>query len=175
MQGYAPEKRLRLAEAMVAEWKKRDPLLSDIDGFLRSYNKIYRKIEKQTEKDIRRLVKALTAPIIVCPGGWHDMIPQWMKTEVTLQRLIQLMKGEEEVATDVEALIYLYTSTFLAPFNETWTNIYMYLTKKCMEARGRAFPKDLGNPTLTDHQKECLNDLKRWIWKQTEKAFTRVK
>jgi hypothetical protein len=164
-----------LAGAVLAEWKKRDPLLSDIDGFLRSFNKTYRKIEKQLEKDIKRLVKAFTAPIIVYPGGWHDTIPEWMKSEVTLQRLIQLMKGEEGVATDVEALVYLYTATFVAPFNESWTNIYMCLTKKCMEGRGRSFPKDLGNPTLTDHQKELLEDLKRWIWKQTEKAFTRVK
>jgi hypothetical protein len=165
----------KLAEAVLAEWRKKDPLLSNVDSFLRSFNKTYRKIGKQLERDVKRLVRALTAPIIVYPGGWHDTIPRWMKTEVTLQRLVQLMKGREGSATDIEALIYLYTACFVAPFNESWTNIYMYLTKKCMEARGRSFPEDLGNPALTDHQKDLLDDLKRWLWKQTEKAFTRVK
>lgn len=145
-----------MAEAVLAEWKKRDPLLSDVDGFLRSFNKAYRKIEKQLEKDISRLVRALRAPIIVCPEGWHDTIPKWMKIEVTLQRLIQLMKGEEGVATDVEALVYLYTATLVAPFNETW-------------------PKGFGNPTLTEHQKDLLNHLKGWLWRQVDKAFAGVK
>lgn len=106
---------------------------------------------------------------MVCPSGWHDTIPEWMKAEVTLQRLIQNMKGKEEMATDIEALIYLYTASLVAPFNESWTNVYVYLTKKCMEARGKEWPKDMGTPTLTEHQNALLNDLKEWIWQQQAK------
>ena len=164
-----------MADAVVLEWKRRDPLLSDFDGFLRDFNKMHRKMERQTKEQISKLVKVFAAPIIVAPSGWHDTIPKWMKSEVTLQRLVQIMKGEEGVATDIEALVYLYTATFMAPFNESWTNVYVYLTKKCMEGRRKTWPKELGNPTLTDYQRGLLDDLKRWIWKQTEKAFARVK
>lgn len=174
---------MSLAESALSEWKRRDPFLSDVEGFLKNWNRIYKEAvkrqkqaERELDKQIRRLAWTLTKPLVVCPGGWADTIPEWMKAEAKLQSLIQLMKGEDGVATDIEALIYLYTASLVAPFNESWTNIYVYLTKKCMEGRGKIFPKEFGNPTLTEHQQILLADLKRWIYRQQQqKNFARPK
>jgi len=164
---------MSLTESIVSDWKRRDPFLLDVDGFLKGWRRYYEEAErrlKRAERELKRQVKrlawSLTKPIVVYPGGWHDTIPEWMKAEVTLQRLVQNMKGEEGVATDIEALIYLYTASFVAPFPESWTNIYVYLTKKCTEARGKKWPKETGNPTLTEHQQDLLQRLKEWIWQQ---------
>lgn len=169
---------MSLAESVLSEHKKKDPFLSDVDGFLKNWRQYYKEAErrqKQAErelnKQIHRLAWALTKPLVVCPGGWEDTIPEWMRTEVKLQSLIQLMKGEEGMATDIEALVYLYTASLVAPFDESWTNIYIYLTKKCMEGRGKTFPKEFGNPALTEYQQGLLWDLKKWVWQQQAKAL----
>lgn len=169
---------MSLAESVLTEHKKRDPFLSDVDGFLKNWRRYYKKAERrrrqaerELNKQIKRLAWSLTKPIVVCPGGWEDTIPKWMKAEVTLQRLIQNMKGEESMATDIEALCYLYTASLVAPFSESWTNVYVYLTKKCMEARDKEWPKDMGNPTLTEYQQDLLKHLKEWIWQQQAKRL----
>jgi hypothetical protein len=169
---------MSLAESVLSDWKKGDPFLSDVDGFLKNWRRYYReaerrrkRAERELDKQIKRLVWSLTKPLVVCPGGWGDTMPEWMKGEVTLQRLTQNLKGEEGMATDIEALIYLYTASLVAPFNESWTNIYVYLTKKCTEARGKGWPKEIGNPKLTEYQQGLLKHLKEWIWQQQAKRL----
>jgi len=172
---------MTMTESVLLEWKRRDPFLSDVEGFLKNWNKVYKEAlkrqkqaERELDKHIRRLAWTLTKPLIVHPGGWEDTIPEWMKAEAKLESLIQHMKGEEGMATDIEALCYLYTASLVGAFDESWTNIYVYLTKKCMEARGKPFPKEFGNPTLTEHQQTLLADFKSWIYQQ-QRNFTRVK
>lgn len=63
--------------------------------------------EKQVEKGISEIVGALTDPIIVFPGGWGDTLPDWLKTAITLERMIgnmRALKGDEPIGTDAESL-----------------------------------------------------------------------
>ncbi len=84
----------------------------------------------QIEKGISEMVGALTDPILVFPGGWGDTLPDWVKTQITLERLVMNMralKGEEMTGTDAEACAYLYTASLTAPMDDDWTQIYLYV------------------------------------------------
>jgi hypothetical protein len=47
------------------------------------------------------MVEVFTAPLIVCPISWQNTLPDWINSEVTLQRLVRLMKGNDDLANDV--------------------------------------------------------------------------
>jgi hypothetical protein len=67
----------------------------------------------QIHKQIDGLVAALTDPIIVFDPGWE--VPDWLEGETRIQRLAQLMKGEEGIATDAEALAYASNASLVIP------------------------------------------------------------
>ncbi|GAJ12460.1 unnamed protein product, partial [marine sediment metagenome] len=63
------------------------------------------------EKGISDIVGVFCDPIIVFPGGWGEDLPEWLKSAITLERLIEnikALKGEEMTGTDAEACAYLY-------------------------------------------------------------------
>ena len=79
---------------------------------------------------ISDLVGAITDPIIVYPGGWGDTLPDWLKTDITLERMMgdmKVLKGEEPTGTDAEACAYLYTAGLTAPMDHNWSQIYLYV------------------------------------------------
>ena len=78
----------------------------------------------QIRKQIEDLVAALTDPIIVFDPSWADVLPDWLKAEVKLQRLAQLMKGEEGIATDAEAPAYVSNASLAVPLASDWMEIY---------------------------------------------------
>lgn len=128
---------------------------------------------------ISDLVGALFDPIIVWPGGWMDTLPEWILGEIKMQRLVQLMVARKDesqrgLATDAEAMAYMYPRTMEAPLGHDWTEIYLYLGTRVMgsnmSGRNREFPQDIRKDTLTDGQMRDLNHLKRWIYSQRIEA-----
>lgn len=123
---------------------------------------------------VEAMVEVFTAPLIVYPSGWADTLPDWIKPEVTLQRLARLMKGDDGLATDVEALAYMYPRALEAPLDHDWTQIYLYLGTKVMGSRLTS--KEVGIPTdikveqLSPDQERELIGLKRWIRERQRKA-----
>ena len=135
--------------------------------------------EHQTlEKGISDLVGALYDPTIVYPGGWEDTIPDWLRNNVKLERLVECMKshkGEEPTGTDSEAVIYLYTACLCFPFDHDWTEIYLYLGRKVYERwrtpdSGVTFPDDIKVESLRPEQERDLKRLKDFIYEQRVKA-----
>jgi len=124
-------------------------------------------VDKRIDKQIDALVGAITDPIIVFTSPWMDTLPEWIKGEVKIQRLAQLMKGEEEVATDAEALAYMYPRALEAPLDSDWTEIYLYLGSQVMRDK---MPDDIRNDSISDYQMGLLMELKRWIYRQRVKA-----
>lgn len=120
-----------------------------------------------TEKDLADMLGLLTAPLIVYPSPWQADIPEWMKGEITLQRLIQLKSGETELASDVEALAYLFPAVMEAPVDHEWAKIYLYLGTQVMENRLSkdhvTMPGDVREENLSDYEMSQLKRLKRWI------------
>ena len=123
--------------------------------------------ERKTERWIDDLVGALVDPIIVYPSGWQDTLPDWIKPQITLERLIMNIKVAKDGGVpvgDTEALAYIYPRTMEAPMSEQWYRIYMYVFTQAMKFKKTEVPEDLKSETLTDYDMHQLNDLKRWIY-----------
>jgi len=126
--------------------------------------------ERHISKGISDIVGALTDPIIVFPaGGWENDIPDWLKTRITLDRLVMNMKslkGEEITGTDSEALAYMMPASLAFPLDHDWTEIYLYLATKVCSGEKKIIPDDIRKDNLTDDQMRDLNRLKEWIYRR---------
>lgn len=137
-----------------------------------------RQIDSKVDKGISEIVGALTDPIIVMPGGWGDTLPEWLKTAITLERLVvnmKALKGEEMTATDAEACAYLYTAGLTAPMDHDWAQIYLYIAGKVYAGwrskdSGVQVPEDIKVESLTKEQENDLNRLKRWMYETRTRA-----
>lgn len=131
-------------------------------------------MDNRIDNQIDDLVGALTDPILVMPGGWGDTLPDWIKSQITLERLAQQMKvlkGEKPTGTDAEACAYLYTASLEAPMDSDWTQIYLYIAGK-VAARGKnaQIPDDIKVESLTSDQMRDLGELKGWIYEHRVKV-----
>jgi hypothetical protein len=127
-------------------------------------------IEKQVEKGISDIVGALTAPIIVFPGGWGNILPEWLKNAITLERLVMNMKalkGEDMTGTDAEACAYLYTAALTQPMDHDWGQIYLYIATQTYRRWGKnEMPADIAMDSLRDDQMRDLKRLKDWLYRK---------
>ncbi len=122
---------------------------------------------KEDAKWIGDLAGVFFDPIIVYPSGWQDTLPDWIKPQITLERLIMNIKVLKEGGVpvgDTEALAYIYPRTMEAPMNEQWFRIYMYVFTQAMKFKKTEVPEDLKSEKLSDYDIYKLNDLKRWIY-----------
>jgi len=130
-------------------------------------------LNKTVEKGISDIVGCLTDPIIVFPGGWGDTLPEWLKTAITLERMVgnmKALKGEEPTGTDAEACAYLMTVSLTQPMDSDWTQIYLYTAGKVYSSwKKTEMPEDIRVESLRDDQVRDLNRLKKWIYQQRTK------
>jgi len=130
--------------------------------------------EKQIEKGISEIVGALTDPIIVFPGGWGDTLPEWLKTAVTLERMmgnVKALRGEEPTGTDAEACAYLMTVSLTQPMDGDWTQIYLYIAGQTYKRWNKGeMPADIAVDSISDYQVGELNKLKAWLYRQRIRA-----
>ncbi len=130
------------------------------------------------DKWIEDITGALFDPIIVMPGGWGDTLPENIRKEIPLHRLIanmEALKTGKMTATDVEAMAYLYTASLVAPMLHDWTQIYLYVATKFLD---RHQPRDAGPSAideirvdrLTESQERELARFKDWIYQARVKA-----
>jgi len=128
------------------------------------------------EKGISDVVGCLTDPIIVFPGGWGDILPDWLKTAITLERMmgnVKALKGEEPTGTDAEACAYLMTVSLTQPIDSDWTQIYLYVAGQTYKHWGKGeMPADIAVDSISDYQVGELNRLKAWLYRQRMKART---
>lgn len=101
-------------------------------------------------------------------------MPNWIKTAITLERLIEnikSIKGEEPTGTDAEALAYIYPASLAFPLDSDWTQIYLYLaTKVTAHHKQTEVPEDIKIESLNDYQMGKLRHLKEWIYKRRIQA-----
>jgi len=131
-------------------------------------------MSKNASSMIDDLVGTLTDPIIVCPGGWGDSLPEWLKNAITLERLTENMKttkGELSTGTDAEACAYLNTASLTMPMDYDWSQIYLYVAGKTYTRWYKSeMPDDIRIESLTDQQTDDLNRLKEWLYRQRTTA-----
>ena len=129
----------------------------------------------ELEKGISDIVGVFTDPIIVYPGAWmHDIIPDWLKGAITLERLtmnMRALKGEEMTGTDAEALAYIMPASMEFPLDHDWTQIYLHLATKVMKFHRQVdVPDDIKVESLSKDQMTDLDRLKSWIYKKRTDA-----
>jgi len=131
-------------------------------------------LNKTVEQGISDIVGCLSDPIIVFPGGWGDTLPDWLKTAITLERMVgdmKVLKGEELVGTDAEACVYLMTVSLTQPMDGDWTQIYLYVASQTYKRWEKGeMPADIVVDSISDYQLGELNRLKAWIYRQRVKA-----
>ncbi|MDD5511781.1 MAG: hypothetical protein PHI12_13360 [Dehalococcoidales bacterium] len=124
------------------------------------------KVKTKVDKGLIDVARALTDPIIVFNQSWGDCIPDWLAAEIKTQRLLQVMRGEKDKATDAEALAYVSNASLCQPLDHDMTDIYSYLFTRVMGDRA---PADLRKDSISDYQMSILRDLKFWLWNQRAK------
>ena len=125
--------------------------------------------EKKAVGWIDDLVGALCDPIIVYPSPWKDDLPDWIKPQITLERLVMNMKAMHEGGVpvgDTEAMAYIFPRTMEEPMSEQWMRIYTYVFTQAMKFKKVEVPEDLRRETLSDYDMRELNDLKTWIYQK---------
>ena len=131
-------------------------------------------MNKTMEKGISDIVGCLTDPIIVFPGGWGDTLPDWLKTAITLERMMgdmKAQKGEETIGTDAEACAYLMTLSLTQPMDSDWTQIYLYVAGQSYRRWNKSeMPADITVDSISDYQIGELNRLKSWLYHKRVKA-----
>jgi len=163
------------ATQLVQEWKKTDPYLLDADGFQQFLEQRIPQVLKEEEKLAERkwnlLFSAFERPVVYDTMGraWVDTLPAWIRGEILLERLVQVMKGEEGKATDAEIVAHLYTASMSRPLGGDWTRIYCSLVCQLMRRCKKAsnidqIEKELDVRPLHDYEQQLLNDLKRDLW-----------
>lgn len=166
-----------LVETIVERWQEQDPYLlrpQEFEKFFEiEYAKELKKAEREVERQLKLLVRAIAAPIILWKGAWMDSVPKWLLDYIQIDRMITLMKdGYDGMATDAEALAYMMPRTLEAPMYHEWVKIYCYLATKVMkQAKGAIVPKDVAVEELDKYEQQELNMLKRWIWERQDKAL----
>jgi hypothetical protein len=119
-------------------------------------------------------VGCLIDPIIVFPGGWGGTLPDWLKTAITLERMMgnmKALKGEEPTGTDAEACAYIMTLSLTQPMDSDWTQIYLYVAGQSYKRwNKREMPADIAVNSISDYQTGELNRLKSWLYQQRIKA-----
>jgi len=123
------------------------------------------------DKGIDNLVGSLCDPIILHKGGWatRDMIPEWLRTRITLDRMIELMvasnEGRDPIGTNSEALAYMIPASMEAPMGHDWSQIYLHLATVVMDGeKDKVVPDDIRVDKLDRNQEDDLRGLKRWLY-----------
>jgi len=131
-------------------------------------------LNNTVEKGISDIVGCLTDPIIVFPGGWGDTIPEWLKTAITMERMIgnmRALKGEEPIGTDAEVCAYLMTLSLTQPMDSDWTQIYLYVAGQTYKRWEKGeMPADIVVESISEYQMGELSRLKSWLYYQRVKA-----
>lgn len=137
---------------------------------------------KRTPTYINQLVQAIAGPTVLASPEWGDMIPDWLRKQTTIDRMIELMKANQEdrdpIATDSEAVAYLMTASLSAPLNHDYAQIYFYLVKKVMQDSNQLESEQmdfLDVDELTDYEQRLLNNLKYDIYNKQKRGLKSIK
>ena len=123
------------------------------------------------DKSIRGLVGALADPIIVMKGFESEPIPDWLRTRIKLERILE-ENSAHPTGTDAEACVWLMTASLAYPITHDAAYIYGYLMDKEMKTQGNnnlGIVSALVRP-LTEDQKRQLERLKADIYRDRKKG-----
>lgn len=114
-------------------------------------------------------------PLLVANVGWGETVPEWLKSEVQAERMINSMvdlmgKGKDEVESkigDAEVVVYLMTASLVAPIDREHTNIYLHLAGKVLKRtkRMKEMPDDIKIEKLSQDEEREFKELRQKIYR----------
>src|SRR5664280_3150347 len=81
--------------------------------------------------------------LVVADAGWAQDLPEWLLEEIRIERLTLAMAAlthemaDHEKVGDAEMVAYLMTASLRAPLIREDAEIYIYLTAKLMQRKGK--------------------------------------
>jgi len=109
--------------------------------------------EREVEKKLSCLAGCFTEPLVVCPGGWADSLPEWLRKAVVEERMIALLQAVRENR------------------EPTGTEIYLYVASQVMARHRKAeVPDDIKVEGLSNYRKGLLADLRGRIYRCRRRA-----
>jgi len=116
----------------------------------------------------------LQSPIIVYPSQWQDAVPKDLLNNITMARMLTLMRGEP-MASLTEVVAYLMPRTFESPMPSEWVNIYTW----CGLQYAKTFKKteqikameEIVPQLLSEYEMGLLKRLRFWIYEKRRQAL----
>jgi hypothetical protein len=143
--------------------------LFNLQEFEKHKNSPVPETAREGRKQLDELVHALTDPIVLHRSPWADTLPEWVRGQIIMERMAALIKGDPGMATDAEAMAYIYPASLDAPLDHDWSEIYLYVSTKTMEKAGKTVPPDIRVDKLDNYRMGLLRDLKRSIYNSRAK------
>lgn len=130
---------------------------------------------KESEKFVFEFMDIINAPIITFSSSWVDAIPERLRKDIRIARILSGF-ALEEMASIAETVAYIITRTYEAPMNQEWTNIYLWCSAHYLKQyanKTNADFEDIHVPEkLNEYEEFLLKKLRVWIF---EKRRTVVK
>lgn len=119
------------------------------------------------ERFVKSIMYTFYAPLVLYPG-WEDSFKdKWL--EVTAHRMKhQAEIFEEQVCTELEAMLYISSATLVAPPSHDWFQIYMWLFHRWKPEMAEQMDLKPDHPELDMNQKEDLARLRSWIFRKQQ-------
>ncbi len=123
---------------------------------------------RKTETWMARMMWALSGPIIVMPGYQTMPIPEDVRSQISMERLLLLAK-DESLSSEAEAMWYISTASLVAPLSLNWVNIQLYLCRKWMLKLNKPLPDFLQQQINLEPymEEETLHRLRSWLFKRS--------
>ncbi|MCK9436799.1 MAG: hypothetical protein M0Q12_06300 [Synergistaceae bacterium] len=119
------------------------------------------------------MINKKNTPLIVADTAWADSLPEWLKNEISAERMILGLLSQstkttltpEEQIGDAEIVAYLMTASLKMPLDRDFANIYLFVTGRLMKkVKNIDMPQDIKIDKLSNDEERKLKDLKRFIW-----------
>jgi hypothetical protein len=128
----------------------------------------------EDEKFVFDLLDVLQSPIIVYSPAWADTLPDDLKDNITLGRMINKTAGVEEASVP-ELVAYLYTASLEGPISSEWVKIYEAVMAEYISRFQRqgadGLLEELQETKLNSYEEGLKRDLARFIYKKRREAL----
>ena len=121
-----------------------------------------RSEEQEKRVFVDQMMYLLTGALMAWPQ-WEDLVLKY-KNDITLQRFAHAREiFEQEMCTELEAVLYLSTASMEKPMGHDWFAIYMWLFNRWKPEAAEKM--DIGVELLDRNQIDDMNRLRSWIFR----------
>jgi len=123
-------------------------------------------MKREVDGFVFDLMDVITSPLITYSTSWADCIPESLKIDVCMAKMISALK-KEYTASIPEVVAYMMTRTLEAPMQREWVNIYCYCTTiYAKEWMKKKLPKDVAVNEIDEYEQSLLKRLRDWIYEK---------